>query len=127
MQFKFQNALSLLERDLSAAETINQLKCAPSVFFSWGVHNLTAIQGPGFADGKKVENEIMERGLVFQVQGFKLEGFVLITLDWVDVYKVHFFDKDSNHLKTVEGVYVDMLHDVIDDEVERDERFYGKS
>jgi hypothetical protein len=124
-QFKFQVARTLLERDFSAAETLRQLQCNAPVFFSWGPHAFTAIKGRGHSEGREVEPEPMERGLVFAVQGFKLKGWVLITLDWADVYKVHLFDVDSNHIKSIEGVYVDMLHDVIDENVERDGAFYG--
>jgi hypothetical protein len=41
-----------------------------------------------------------------------------VTLGWDDVYQVHFVSNDYKLKKSIEGVYFDMLVDVIDGFVE---------
>lgn len=53
-------------------------------------------------------------GVRFRVNGLKHKGYVAIELRWVDDYTVSFLDKAGNLVKECEGVYCDMLIDILD-------------
>lgn len=73
------------------------------IVFSWGFHQPVAI----------------ENGLQFKVQGFKFKGVVEVAYnEGRDLFDVRFI-KANNVVNTIEGVFFDMLVDVIDDYVER--------
>ena len=92
--------------DASIAQTILfQLKANFVVFLSWGSHK--------FVD--------MGDGLKFNVQGKKFKGQVIIKLNVDDTYTILFgqLTEEGWMLKKVyEGVYVDQLHELIDEYVE---------
>ena len=76
------------------------LRTQPIVVFSWGFHNPIALTG--------------NRGLKFQVNGFKYKGTVEVEYnEGSDLFDVYVGSK------CIEGVYVDELVSVIDGEVER--------
>ena len=71
------------------------------VVFSWGFHRPTALPD--------------NRGLAFQVEGFKYTGTVkVIYNEGIDLFEVHLEDG-----RIEEGVYLDQLVNVIDGMVER--------
>ena len=73
------------------------------VMFSWGFHNPVAI----------------ENGLQFKVQGFKFKGIVEVVYnEGRDLFDVRFL-KRNKVVNTIEGVFLDMLVDTIDDFVEK--------
>lgn len=73
------------------------------VVWSWGFHNPVAI----------------ENGLRFKVQGFKFRGVVSIVYnEGSDLFDLSFI-KRNKVVKSIEGVFFDMLVDTIDDYVER--------
>ena len=79
------------------------LKTQLMVVWSWGFHKPVAI----------------ENGLQFKVTGFKFRGIVEVTYnEGHDLFDVRFL-KSNKVVKTVEGVFFDMLVDTIDDYVER--------
>jgi hypothetical protein len=79
------------------------LKTQLMVVWSWGFHNAKAI----------------ENGLRFNVQGFKFQGVVEIVYnEGRDLFDISFI-KANKVVKSIDGVYFDMLIDVIDDFVER--------
>ena len=79
------------------------LKTQLMVVWSWGFHKPVAI----------------ENGLQFKVQGYKFKGVVEVAYDeGRDLFDVRFF-KANKVVNTIEGVFFDMLVDVIDDYVER--------
>lgn len=79
------------------------LKTQLVVVWSWGFHKPIVI----------------ENGLQFKVQGFKFRGVVSIVYnEGRDLFDVSFI-KANNVVKSIDGVYFDMLIDVIDDFVER--------
>ena len=84
------------------AEYILQILCSQlMVVFSWGFHCPTAL--------------LDDRGLAFQVQGFKYKGRVEVVYnDGLDLFEVHLEDG-----RTEEMVYADNLVAVIDGLVER--------
>lgn len=84
------------------AEYILQiLRSQLMVVFSWGFHRPTALPD--------------DRGLAFQVQGFKFKGRVEVVYnDGLDLFEVHLEDG-----RTEEMVYADNLVAVIDGLVER--------
>ena len=79
------------------------LKTQLMVVWSWGFHNPVAI----------------ENGLRFKVQGFKFRGVVSIVYnEGSDLFDLSFI-KRNKVVKSIEGVFFDMLVDTIDDYVER--------
>ena len=73
------------------------------VVYSWGFHKPMAL----------------ENGLRFNVQGFKFRGVVSIVYnEGSDLFDVSFI-KANKVVNVVNGVFFDMLIDVIDDYVER--------
>ena len=73
------------------------------VVYSWGFHQPVAI----------------ENGLQFKVQGFKFRGIVEVVYnEGRDLFDVSFV-KRNKVIKSIDGVYFDMLVDTIDDFVEK--------
>lgn len=84
------------------------LKAQIIIMWSWGFNSATAI----------------EDGLQFNVQGFKFKGIVKVIYDHaMDLFKVEFV-KYGEVEKTIEGVYVDELVEVIDNYVEKTENYF---
>jgi len=79
------------------------LKTQLMVVWSWGFNSPIAI----------------ENGLRFKVQGFKFRGVVdVVYNDGRDLFDVSFI-KRNKVVKSVDGVFFDMLIDTIDDFVEK--------
>ena len=79
------------------------LKTQLMVVWSWGFHKPIAL----------------ENGLRFNVQGYKFKGVVEVAYnEGRDLFDVRFL-KSNKVVKTIEGVFFDMLVDTIDDYVER--------
>ena len=79
------------------------LKTQLMVVWSWGFHKPVAL----------------ENGLQFRVQGFKFRGIVEVVYnEGRDLFDVSFI-KANKLVKCIDGVYFDMLIDVIDDFVEK--------
>ncbi len=73
------------------------------VVYSWGFHKPMAL----------------ENGLRFKVTGFKFRGIVdVVYNEGRDLFDVSFI-QSNKVVKSIDGVYFDMLVDVIDDVVER--------
>lgn len=73
------------------------------VVLSWGFHNPIAI----------------ENGLQFRVSGFKFKGIVEVKYDeGADLFNISFI-KRNKVVEVVNGVFVDMVVEVIDCTVER--------
>ena len=79
------------------------LKTQLMVVWSWGFHQPVAI----------------ENGLLFKVQGFKFRGVVSIVYnEGSDLFDLSFI-KAGKVVKSIDGVFFDMLVDTIDDFVEK--------
>ena len=79
------------------------LKTQLMVMLSWGFHQPVAI----------------ENGLQFKVQGFKFRGVVSIVYnEGSDLFDLSFI-KAGKVVKSIDGVFFDMLVDTIDDFVEK--------
>ena len=73
------------------------------VVWSWGFHQPIALQN----------------GLRFKVSGFKFCGVVdIVYNEGHDLFDISFI-KSNKVVKSVDGVYCDMLIDVLDDFIER--------
>lgn len=82
---------------------IGILKTQLMMVWSWGYHKPMAV----------------ENGLRFKVQGFKFHGVVEVVYnEGQDLFDVSFI-KANKVVKSIDGVFFDMLVDVIDDYVER--------
>ena len=76
------------------------------VVFSWGFHRPTALPD--------------NRGLAFQVEGFKYKGMVKVIYNvGADLFEIHLDDGSIE-----EDVYADQLVDIIDSMVERTDNYY---
>lgn len=60
------------------------------------------------------ESKMFQGGLRFTCNGIKHKGLVEISLRWVDDYTITFLTKSGVEIKCIEGVYCDMLVDVLD-------------
>lgn len=79
------------------------LKTQLMVMFSWGFNSPVAIQN----------------GLRFKVQGFKFRGIVEVVYnEGSDLFDLSFI-KRNKVVKSIDGVFFDMLVDTIDDFVEK--------
>jgi hypothetical protein len=79
------------------------LKTNLNVVWSWGFHN-----------PKPLEN-----GLSFKVQGFLHTGWVLVEYnESTDLFDIKLLSNRLKEVKFIEGIYIDQLIDVIDDNVE---------
>ena len=79
------------------------LKTQLMVMFSWGFNSPIAIQN----------------GLRFKVQGFKFRGIVEVVYnEGSDLFDLSFI-KAGKVVKSIDGVFFDMLVDTIDDFVEK--------
>lgn len=94
----------LLKRGFDAAETMQWLTSNRAMYWSWGVSKR-------FTAGNK--------GLYLRVHGHHFNGYVLITLNWDDVYEVHFIKTNGTVVSSHENIYCDMLAEFIDDKIER--------
>jgi hypothetical protein len=82
------------------------LKSQLSIMWSWG-----------FNTPRSLSNE---KGLIFKVQGFKHKGFVAVVYnEGADLFDVILYHRQMAVKSKTEGVYFDMLVDVIDSLVER--------
>ena len=88
-----------------ARTILNQIKYLDkSALMAWGAKSFCSLS----------ENKNRVGGLSFQVNGITHKGWVTIELDWLDTYNVIFTNKKREIVKTCEGIYCDMLIDVID-------------
>ena len=86
-----------------AKRIMSILRTQLMVVWSWGFNSPIAI----------------ENGLRFKVQGFKFRGIVEVTYDeGADLFNI-FFIKRNKVVEVVNGVFFDMLVEVIDSTVER--------
>ena len=92
------------EREFNTKETLDLLKMNGFKFWSWGAS--------GFKNfGDKV--------LTFKVQGHHHKGYVVITLGWDDTYTIRLVSTQGNVKFKMEGVYFDMLFEILDEKIER--------
>ena len=95
---------TLCEREFDPKETLQVLTHNQLIYGSWGVSKLT-----------NVDN----KGLLMKVKGHHHKGYVLIVLGWEDLYKVHFISTHGNIKDSKEGIFFDMLVEVIDNRIEK--------
>lgn len=60
------------------------------------------------------ESTEFQGGVRFKVNGRKHKGYVSIELRWADDYTITFLSRTGAVVKTTEGVYCDMLVDILD-------------
>ena len=98
-----------LKRGFNPNETMQVLTHNVSVYWSWGVSKRIAYRN----------DEQQVTGLLLKVNGNHHKGYVLITLDWMDVYEVTIINNRGRILNKYENVYMDMLTEVIDNRIEK--------
>jgi hypothetical protein len=92
------------QREFDTKETLNLLKMYGFRFMSWGSN--------GFRN-------LNDKVLVFKVQGHHHKGYVCISLGWNDTYTIRLMSTHGNVKFEMEGVYFDMLFDILDEKIER--------
>lgn len=76
--------------------------------------NLNIVWSWGFNSPKPTQN-----GLSFKVQGFLHKGWVLVEYnESYDLFDIKLLTDQLKEVKSIEGIYVNQLVDVIDDIVE---------
>jgi len=60
------------------------------------------------------ESKMAQGGVRFNCNGLKHKGVVEISLRWVDDYQISFINKKGVEVKNIQGVYCDMLVEVLD-------------
>lgn len=76
--------------------------------------NLNIVWSWGFNSPKPLDN-----GLTFKVQGFLHKGCVSVEYnEGSNLFDIKLFSDQLEEVKSIEGIYVDQLVDVIDDMVE---------
>lgn len=95
---------TLLLRDFNVKELYSNIAVGNVKVWSWGAHEYA---------------NMADKGLIFRVQGHHHKGWVLVTLDWNDVYIVHLINTDATIKQTIQGVYDDILIETIDNAVEK--------
>jgi len=95
----------LTQRDFNVHETLKVLTYNQNIWGSWGVNYRTL-------------TNLKDKCLVFKPNGRYFKDFVCVTLGWDDVYQVHFMNSTYKVVKSIDGVYFDMLVDVIDGYIE---------
>ncbi len=88
-----------------ASEILNQIKCTDRwALAAYGAKNFLALP----------ESKEFQGGVRFNVNGLTHKGLVVVELRWVDDYTVSFLSKKGELVHKVEGVYCDILVDIID-------------
>lgn len=119
MKTDFEKVVAFLKRDFDHTSTLEVLTGDAAMWYSWGPSRVSVLKGYGRNDEQVVvDSESMNRGVIFHVQGRLHTGWVLVTLDWVDVYEVNLFTEEMEHRVGFPDIYVDMLRDTIDELVE---------
>lgn len=84
--------------------------------------NLNIVWSWGFHNPKPLEN-----GLSFKVQGFLHKGWVFVEYNEdSDLFDIKLLTDQFKEVKSIEGIYVDQLIDVIDDVVECCDNYHQK-
>jgi hypothetical protein len=93
-------------QSLSIAKTIlQQIQYADRWFLpAIGAKNFLALP----------ESKMFQGGVRFTCNALNHKGVIEISLRWVDDYSISFLNKAGDEIKNVEGVYCDMLVDVLD-------------
>jgi hypothetical protein len=78
------------------------------IVWSWGARGWTNIQN---------------KALAFRVSGLKFKGYVVITLNFLDLYDVDFMNIRGEVKCSKKDVYCDVLVQVIDNVVEKTENY----
>ena len=86
-------------------EAMTVLQYNMPIFLSWGISPSSLFN-------------YQDKVLGFKVNGHHHKGMVYITLAVTDTYTVTIASTQNNIKKTIEGVYFDMLVDIIDKEIE---------
>jgi len=92
-----------VQRDFDAKETLQVLTINKSIYWSWGVSQR-------YAD---------KNYLLLKVSGHHHKGYVLITLNYNDTYKVSIVSYRGKLLQTFDEVYFDQLTEIIDNRIEK--------
>jgi hypothetical protein len=92
------------EREFNPTETVNLLNMYGFRYKSWRP-----------TDYRNLNNKV----LTFKVRGHHHKGYVVITLGWNDTYTVRLMSTHGTEKFKMEGVYFDMLFDVLDERIER--------
>jgi hypothetical protein len=100
----FSMCIKMGERNFNTQETLMVLRHNRNIFWSWGVSKMVNLQN---------------KGLILKVSGHHHKGWVLVTLGWEDLYKVHIVSNSGKVLYKYEGIFFDDLVDIIDNRIEK--------
>lgn len=92
------------QREFNPNETLTLLRSYGFKFYSWGPNKFISL---------------VDKVLIFKVQGHHHKGYVCITLGWNDTYTIRLLSTQGNVKFEMEEVYFDILFDVLDEKIER--------
>lgn len=105
---KFDIALAKTYRDfVDMTGLVNAIRRNYKVM-SWGAHAWT---------------NIVNKGLRFKVQGQKYRGWIILTVNGLDLFEIHYVNRSMEIKETVKDIYLEDLIDVIDRKIERLENY----
>ena len=88
-----------------ALTILNQIKYLDKyALMAWGAKQYVSLS----------ECKDFQGGVRFKVNGLTFKGWVKVELTWINEYKVSFINRKAEVVKAYEGVYCDMLVDIID-------------
>lgn len=90
-------------REFDPNETILWLKSDLTKFRCWAPHNFINLKN---------------KGLLFNVNGMKHKGYVLIVLNGLDLYNIILLNKSKGFESVHKDVYCDQLNEFIDNLIE---------
>ena len=108
-------------REFSAGTTLQQIRAGVDnmgVMLSWGIE--TVFSHP--------QGEQLCKGMGFHVNGHHHKGWVVITLNFMDTYDVHYVSESGDEIvETQTDLYFDQIGEVIDRRIEWIEDYIEQS
>ena len=92
------------KRHLNVQEILQFLQAHRSIVWSWGAKSWT---------------NVANKGLAFNVSGFKFKGNVMITLNSLDLFNIYFHNRNGKVTSEVNDIYIDDLIIVLDEAIEK--------
>lgn len=92
------------QREFNPQETMKVLTHNKMIYWTWGVSEIVSFEN---------------KSLVLKVSGNHHKGYVVITLDFLDLYNVYYISNKGEKKDESLGLYFDQLVEVIDNKIER--------
>jgi hypothetical protein len=98
-------------RFFNSEDGLDLLRSGGMITMSWGVDNIQILEHDGES-----------RGLKFSVNGYKFQGEVTLSVNFLDYYQIRFF-QDGKEVDMFDDVVVFDVINMIDEKVEKQENY----